>query len=129
MANIKSDKQTSLCAQQIQNFIMKTKNISKNNGYKDNYFTLNRDEISYDYCHGKTIHSMYGYIVIDGKREQLTECPLHSLDEIIDRNKVVNNVEKKHKLKEDYKCEFYKDGRNLYEPRRYVYVCDTRYYF
>jgi len=72
MANIKSDKQTSLCAQQIQNFIMKTKNISKYNKYNDNYFTLNRDEISYDYCHGRTIHSIYGYIVIDGKREKLT---------------------------------------------------------
>ena len=48
---------------------------------------------------------------------------------IIDKNKVIQKVEKKRKLKEDYKCEFYKDGRNLYGPKRYVYACDTRYYF
>ena len=129
MANIKSDKQTSLCAQQIQNFIMKTKAISTQTHYRDNYFTLNRDEISYDYCHGRTIHSMYGYIVVDGKREQLTECPLHSLEEIIDVSKVIKKVEQKHKLKEDRKCESYKDGQKLYGPKRYVYSCDTRYYF
>jgi hypothetical protein len=108
---------------------MKTKDISKNNQYKNNYFTLNRDEISYDYCHGRTIHSMYGYIVIDGKRENLTECPLHSLDEIIDISKAIDLVQQKYKLKEERKCESYKDGQKLYGPKRYVYSCDTRYYF
>ena len=95
-----------------------------------NSFTLDTQDIEFGEYYGQNGFTMFGRITINDKKQNLEDCPLHSMPEIIDVHSVLTGVKEKVHIQESTpKSKIMRDLSVLYGPRRYINTSETRYYF
>ena len=97
-----------------------------------NSFTLDTQDIEFGEYYGRTGFTMFGRITINDKKQNLEDCSLHSMPEIVNINRVISGVRKKFYIQESIsKPKFMRDLSELYYygPKRNISTSETRYYF